>query len=347
MRHVKSVLMIVACLVVAAKAADKLGDDLIKAAKKGDVAKAQALVRQGVPVDSQDKDGKTALWEATRHEKADVVAMLIEAKADLNLPSKEGETPLFVAAGRGNPKVLTMLMAAGADTSLRSPAGTTLLMAVAGGGHTDVVGTLIKSGARVNEEDNGGETALHYAATQGRGQTIRALVDAHAEVDHRSHDGMTPLMEAAERGHDDAVTALLWNKARPNLANPHDKEWTALLYAAKSGTSTVIDTLLSQGADVHVVDTTDDEAIHVAARAGNTAIVGALLDKGSYVNQRGADRMSPLEISVERDDLGTAEMLLTHNACVTRNAVETATKKKSEKMVKLLQDHSGNDCRTP
>ena len=73
-----------------------------------------------------------------------------------------------------------------------------------------------------------------------------------------------------------------------------------------------------------------------------------MLDKGAYVNERGGtDRRSPLEISVEREDLGTAEMLLSHHACVTRSAVETATKKKNEKMIKLLQDNSGNDCRTP
>jgi cytohesin len=221
-------------------------------------------------------------------------------------------------------------------------------MAAAGGGHTDVIGTLLKSGAKVNEEDNDGETALHYAAAQSRGQTIRALVEAHAEVDHESRSGKTPLMVAAAGAHSDAVDALLEAGARPNRRNHGDKDWTALMYAAKGGTTTVIDSLASHEAQVNVEDATGDQAIHIAARAGNFAIVGELIDKGSNVNERGGtDHRSPLEIAVDRDDLSTAEMLVSHHACVTRNAVDCAAKKKSEKMIKLLADNSGNDCRNP
>jgi ankyrin repeat protein len=345
-----AVIVVTGLIAPAARAAQKPGEDLIKAAKKGDVAKLRALLQQGVPVDTQDGDGKTPLWEAARHDKADVVAVLIEAKANLNLPDKDGATPLLVAASRDDSKVLSMLLSAGADTTVRGPSGVTLLMAASSGGHTDLIGKLLQTGGKVNEEDASGETALHYAARQGRGQTIRALVDAHGDVDHPSHAGMTPLMLAAAGGRSDAVDALLGAGAHPNISNTRDKGWTAIMYAAgsNSATSTVIDSLGSHGALVNVQDTAGDQPIHVAARAGQTALVGALIDHGAHVNERGGpDRRSPLEIAVERDDRGTAEMLLDHHACVTGQARDTAAKKKSEKMVALLESHSKDACNVP
>lgn len=348
MRNLKSVVVIVSCLVVAARAADKPGEDLIKAAKKGEVPKVQALLKQGTPVDSQDGDRKTALWEATRHDKADVVALLIDAKADLNLADKDGITPLLLGAGRDDPKAALLLLKAGADTTVRSRRGDTVLMAAAGGGHTEMLGPLLKAGGKVTDEDAGGETALHYAAGQGRTAMIRALVDAHAEVDHESKDGETPLMQAAGAAHSEAVSALLRAGAQPNLPNPRNKNWTALMYAAKGGTSGLIDEMAARGAQVNVEDTTGDQPIHVAARAGLTAVVGALIDKGSYVNAKGGvDHRSPIEISVDRDDRSTAEMLVSHGACVTRTAIDLAAKKKSEKMIKLLDDNAHNGCKKP
>jgi cytohesin len=350
MRSLESVLSIVVCLAASvAGAADKPGEELIKAAKKGDVARLRSLLQQGVPVNSQDGDGKTPLWEAARHDKAASVAALIEAKADLNVPSKDGDTPLLVAAGRDDAKVLMMLLAAGADTGVRNRRGVTVLMAAAGSGHTEVIGKLLQSGAKVSDEDDDGDSALHYAAGQSDGETVRTLIEAHAEVDHESHSGKTPLMVAAEGGHSEAVEALLRAGALPNRPNPGNKDWTALMYAASGGgTSTVIDSLASYGAEVKLEDTTRDQAIHIAARRGNAAIVGALIEKGAYVNERGGlDRRSPLEIAVDRDDRSTAEMLLRHHACVTRDAVLTATKKKSEKMIKLLEENGHKDCRRP
>ena len=348
MRHLQSVVVIVSSLVVAAHAADRLGEDLIKAAKKGDVAKVQALIKQGTPVDSQDGDRKTALWEATRHDKADVVALLIEAKADLNLADKDGITPLLLGAGRDDPKSALLLLKAGADTTVRTRRGGTVLMAAAGGGHAEMLGPLLKAGGKVTDEDAGGETPLHYAAEQGRAAMIRALLDARAEVDHESKDGETPLMQAAGAGHSEAVSTLLQAGAQPNLPNPRNKNWTALMYAAKGGTSGLVDELAARGADVNLEDATGDQPIHIAARAGLTAVVGALIDKGSYVNAKGGvDHRSPLEIAVDRDDRSTAEMLLSHGSCVTRTAIDLAAKKKSEKVIKLLGDNAHNACKKP
>ena len=108
------------------------------------------------------------------------------------------------------------------------------------------------------------------------------------------------------------------------------------------------DELMSRGAEPNVEDASGDQAIHIATRAGNRAIVEALAERGSYVNEKSAyDRHSPLEIAVDREDRGTAEALLGHHACVTPAATQLAAKKKDEKMVALLAGYAGNACNRP
>src|SRR6188508_512961 len=102
-------LVLAACLgaaAAAAGAADKPGEELLKAARKGDVAKARALLDAGADPDLPDKDGKTALWEAARHDQAEIVRVLLAAKADPNIASKDGETPLLQAIEKSNPRVV-------------------------------------------------------------------------------------------------------------------------------------------------------------------------------------------------------------------------------------------------
>src|SRR6185436_7679562 len=67
----------------------KLGEDMIKAAAKGDLAKVQALLGQGAGVNSRDKDGRTALLRASQEGRTAVVQALLAASADPNLADED------------------------------------------------------------------------------------------------------------------------------------------------------------------------------------------------------------------------------------------------------------------
>src|SRR4029450_10256669 len=104
-RHVvlSSALAGLVCLQLPVRAAAATpGDELIKAARKGDRNKTATLLQQGVPVDSQDKDGKTALWESSRHDHGEIVALLLDHRAQVDLAdSKDGATPRLQRVGAG------------------------------------------------------------------------------------------------------------------------------------------------------------------------------------------------------------------------------------------------------
>ncbi|QMV71657.1 ankyrin repeat domain-containing protein [Comamonas piscis] len=95
------------------------GTALIPAAERGHVETVRTLINAGVDVNHVNRLGWTALMEAIilsdggpRHQQ--ILQLLIDAKADVNLADKEGVTPLAHARQRGYSAMVEMLTAAGA-----------------------------------------------------------------------------------------------------------------------------------------------------------------------------------------------------------------------------------------
>ncbi len=95
------------------------GTGLIRAADRGHVEVVRALLQTDMPLDHVNRLGWTALLEAIilgdggpRH--TDVVRLLVEAGADVNLADRDGVTPLAHARRRGFAEMASILEAAGA-----------------------------------------------------------------------------------------------------------------------------------------------------------------------------------------------------------------------------------------
>lgn len=95
------------------------GTALIPAAERGHVDTVRTLIAAGVKVDHVNRLGWTALLEAVilgdggpRHQ--EIVALLVKAKADVDLPDRDGVTPLAHARKRGFTTIERILVDAGA-----------------------------------------------------------------------------------------------------------------------------------------------------------------------------------------------------------------------------------------
>jgi uncharacterized protein len=76
------------------------------------------------PVDGRIEDRIVALMKVT---KSEVLKLMIEHGADVNIRDANGSTPLMHAAKRGNNLIVQMLLAAGADPSAKNNEGVTAL----------------------------------------------------------------------------------------------------------------------------------------------------------------------------------------------------------------------------
>lgn len=117
--------------------------------------RAQADI-QRINVSDSSFGGQTALMLAAIAGYIDIVKMLIDAGADLNLQNKNGRTALLSAALKGNTNIVRLLIERGARFDIQDECGFTPLMHAIQNGRADVIRLLLIMGAGLavrNEQD--------------------------------------------------------------------------------------------------------------------------------------------------------------------------------------------------
>lgn len=95
--------------------------EIIKAAKSGQIERVKALLAgDAALVHARDKDGSTPLHCATWKGHQEIVALLLEAGADVNAQNSNepwGTTPLHAAAHANQAAIAQLLIEHGADVN--------------------------------------------------------------------------------------------------------------------------------------------------------------------------------------------------------------------------------------
>jgi len=158
-----------------------------EAAKNGDTAKILELLAAGVPVETCDERGHTALYQAAARGHVEATRALLEAGADARAARDEdGGGVLQASVFCENPELVRLLLDQGLD---------------------------------VNEADSDGFTPLMAAAYQGDVATARLLVEAGADLHARGKFGLVikalTAFEWAKRERKKAVVDLLTQAGGP------------------------------------------------------------------------------------------------------------------------------------
>jgi ankyrin repeat protein len=114
-------------------------------------------------------DSRTLPENVERRTKADeyedVIRILLEKGADINVRDKWGRTALMIAAKSGQSEIVRLLLDWEADLHARDERGYTAMMYAAWKGHSEIVRMLLDRGADVNGADlKTGYTSVLLAA---------------------------------------------------------------------------------------------------------------------------------------------------------------------------------------
>lgn len=139
--------------------AQQLSEQLILAARTGNINGVNFLLEHGARVDHRDIIGVTSLMWAAAHNHPQVVKALLQAGADVNLRDKSGWTALIFATNNGNLEVIQLLIDAGTNINIQNDRGWTALMFATDNGRVKTVQMLLKSGAEIDIQDKLGQTA--------------------------------------------------------------------------------------------------------------------------------------------------------------------------------------------
>ena len=294
--------------------AKKIDIDLIDAAKMGDLARVNALLKQGANVHAQTIGGFTALMHAAAGGHPEMVKVLLDRGADTEARGNyyKGETALMMAARRGHTEVVDLLIDNGAKVDTASKhSGSTPLMLAAYDGHLDTVKKLLDEDATVDARDKAGGTALMSAVSRGHWAVAKALLEGGADVNAEANEG-TPLVFAGGGGRYDGgqlevVELLLKNDANVNGSGKDG--WTPLMRASRHNCPDVIAVLLKNGANIDAQNKKGETALILAASSGHAKVVDLLLKNGASPEVRDHKGWTALKHAESKKRTDVAEIL--------------------------------------
>ncbi|KAM9473403.1 caskin-2-like isoform 13-T13 [Salvelinus alpinus] len=255
--------------------------DLLQAVKSGDLPSTQKLLAKlkasrnkllgstkRLNVNYQDGDGFSALHHAALTGTTDLLSVLLEAQATVDIKDRNGMRPLHYAAWQGKADSVLMLLRAGAGVNGVSQDGHIPLHLAAQYGHYDVSEMLLQHQSNPCLINKTKKTPLDLACEFGRVKVAQLLLSSNMVVallegnsKEPADSGFnTPLHLAARNGHKDIIQLLL--KAGIDI-NRATKAGTALHEASLYGKTEVVRQLLEAGIDVNIRNTYNQTALDI------------------------------------------------------------------------------------
>ncbi|XP_028454302.1 caskin-1 isoform X3 [Perca flavescens] len=255
--------------------------ELLQAVKTEDLLTVQKLLQRPRP-------GKAKLLGSAK-------------KVNVNFQDTDGFSPLHHAALNGNLELITLLLESQAAVDIRDQKGMRPLHYAAWQGKAEPMKMLLKSGSSVNGQSDEGQIPLHLAAQHGHYDVSEMLLQHQSNPCIVDNAGKTPLDLACEFGRVGVVQLLLSSNMCAALLEPKkgdttDPNGTSPLHlAAKNGHIDIIRLLIQAGIDINR-QTKAGTALHEAALCGKTEAVRLLLESGINATVRNTYSQTALDI---------------------------------------------------
>ncbi|XP_017560906.1 caskin-2 isoform X3 [Pygocentrus nattereri] len=255
--------------------------ELLQAVKNGDLLSTQKLLAKfkssrskllgstkRLNVNYQDPDGFSALHHAALTGTTDLLSLLLESQATVDIKDSNGMRPLHYAAWQGKADSVLLLLRAGASVNGASQDGQIPLHLAAQYGHYEVSEMLLQHQSNPCMVNKAKKTPLDLACEFGRLKVAQLLLSSNM------------------------ITTLLEGDKRDSIESAFN---TPLHLAARNGHKDIIRLLLKAGIDINRA-TKAGTALHEASLYGKTEVVRLLLDAGIDVNIRNTYNQTALDI---------------------------------------------------
>ncbi|XP_022603642.1 caskin-1 [Seriola dumerili] len=255
--------------------------ELLQAVKTEDLLTVQKLLQRPRPgkakllgsakkvnVNFQDTDGFSPLHHAALNGNLELISLLLESQAAVDIRDQKGMRPLHYAAWQGKAEPMKMLLKSGSSVNSQSDEGQIPLHLSAQHGHYDVSEMLLQHQSNPCIVDNGGKTPLDLACEFGRVGVVQLLLSSNMcaallepkKGDTTDPNGTSPLHLAAKNGHIDIIRLLI--QAGIDI-NRQTKAGTALHEAALCGKTEAVRLLLDSGINATVRNTYSQTALDI------------------------------------------------------------------------------------
>jgi ankyrin repeat protein len=238
-------------------------------------------------------------WE---FEKAKSI-VLNDASVNINYTNSSENNSLVYSLRKNNTDFAMLLIDHGSSLSIQNRQGQTALMLSAEWRNEEVLKYLLTKNINTNVLDHSGNNALIYAAKNSAdtSQLVQELLCAGSDIDQQNIDGNSALFEAVYYGNLKNVTLLAKEGASLNLKNK--SQLTPLQYAIKEYKTDAAKSLIAFGANMNLKGGVDNEsALMLATDNPQVSVVDALISRGADLNSKNRQGYTALHLAVLKID---------------------------------------------
>lgn len=308
-------------------------DGCNNAIRRGDVESVKKILSEGLDVNQFNSRGVSPLMVACQNGRLDMIRLLLNGDAKVDLQNRKGWSVLMKAidrnrVGSNHIEVVKLLLEYDPNLELKTTMGLSALTIAYNKRDMKMIELLVQKGVQVNDENL--KSGLSLAIFSGNIIVSKLFLERGAEKSN-------VLTEACFFNNSDFVKALL----ETNLfqVNELDKSGTsALVKASMSGYCEVVQVLLDFGADIHLKDRSGVSALKGAVQMFHHETIKLLLEKGALVKtSEGATiLMTAMDSMHGFSDSGVIKLLLDHGADVGKDALNFSINRNLVDILKLL-----------
>lgn len=282
---------------------------IVKTAQTGSRDDVERLIQSGHDIEARHiHSRRNTLLVAAHCGNDEIVDLLIQNNARLDVADGSGSTAVHLAASRGHLEVLGLLLSENVDIDARNSHGRTALWLAADQGQLDAIRMLVATQANVNTRADNQMTTLHVAAKRGGVNIVDLLISQNADLEAKDASMMTALHYASEEGHL-SVIELLISTSRVDINAPGSDRRTPLICGAAMGRLPVVQLLLKKKVSIKSADDAGMMALHWAAFNGHTEIVRLLGQKKGPLAMTNIAGRTALHLAVMNAQFAVVELL--------------------------------------
>ena len=249
------------------------------ASRSGNLELFKCLIEKGSEVGSKTKGHTNCLHIAARNGHLNICKVLLEKYSfDVHETNEEGFNALLCATEFGDLEMYQYFTENWNYVSSKTKDGRHLLHIAASKGRFNLIKSILKYHVtEIETKCNKGWNILHYSAQSGNLELFEYLLENGSAIHKKTKNKCNCLHIAASNGHLNLCKKLL-EKHNFNIALTDAKGWNALHYAAKSGNSELFGLFIQKGSDVYSKTNINSNCLHITASNGRLKLFKTLVE---------------------------------------------------------------------